>query len=226
MDSMFWMTGKDGKPVNYDSEKCIHYGVIHQYKLHQDALDDIYQSTDIHFESAITNIQELVANIIKDFDVPELNDGGTKQALAVELTGNLRNECDSDFSDGLVDAILDEDTTEARLVAAKMYIDDEFGQYYEDNEPSYWYDRDGYQIRLNTGDGDMFVIKSPYYTMCRECSPCAPNAGYLTDRGGGMKTYCLGVEWFEDEKAPYDVYRVDDDEQVYTYAEESDEEEA
>lgn len=61
-------------------------------------------------------------------------------------------------------------------------------------------------------DGDIFVMKSPYYSKSQFCSPCAPGAGYLASPcEDGVKTYCLGHEWFEDGKAPYPVYRVLDD---------------
>jgi hypothetical protein len=56
--------------------------------------------------------------------------------------------------------------------------------------------------------GDIFVIKSPYYTFCSFCSPCAPGAGSLgTD--GNVQTYCLGPEWFdEDHPMPYECHRL------------------
>jgi hypothetical protein len=63
-------------------------------------------------------------------------------------------------------------------------------------------------------DTDIFVIKSKYYTWSQFCSPCASGAGYLlnwTEPKIGVKTYCFGHDWFEDEKAPYPVYRVEDD---------------
>lgn len=64
-------------------------------------------------------------------------------------------------------------------------------------------------------DGDIFVLKSPYYTLCQFCSPCAPGAGYImTQEEDGIKAYCFGHEWFEEGKAPYRVFRVDNDEEV------------
>jgi hypothetical protein len=60
-------------------------------------------------------------------------------------------------------------------------------------------------------DPDIFVLKSKYYTWAQYCSPCAPGAGYLmnfTDPGIGIKAYCFGHDWFENEKAPYPVYDV------------------
>jgi hypothetical protein len=79
----------------------------------------------------------------------------------------------------------------------------------EDAEPlSYEYDGDGYQASCGE-DGDIFIIKSPYYTFCGYCSPCAPGAGYImSTREEGIKAYCFGHDWFDDEKAPYPVYDV------------------
>jgi hypothetical protein len=37
-----------------------------------------------------------------------------------------------------------------------------------------------------------------------------------------METYCLGVEWFEDDKAPYDIYDVETGELVYEFKDEDD----
>ena len=82
---------------------------------------------------------------------------------------------------------------------------------YIDETSNYIYNQDGY--KASCGDsGDIFVMKSPYYAETRECSPCAPNAGDLSSpEKGGFKTYCFGPDWFEDDKPPYAVYRVEDD---------------
>jgi hypothetical protein len=37
---------------------------------------------------------------------------------------------------------------------------------------------------------------------------------YYHDCQRGVRTYCLGHDWFEDGKAPYPVYRVDNGELV------------
>jgi len=64
-------------------------------------------------------------------------------------------------------------------------------------------------------DGDIFIFKSPYYTRCQFCSPCAPGAGYLMNEvEDGVKAYCFGHDWFEFGPAPYKVYRVADDTEV------------
>lgn len=57
----------------------------------------------------------------------------------------------------------------------------------------------------------LFLVKSIYYTFTKFCSPCAPGAGDLdspTDQG--VKTLCFGHDMFENNKAPYPVYRVSD----------------
>jgi hypothetical protein len=57
--------------------------------------------------------------------------------------------------------------------------------------------------------GDIFITKSPFYTKCAFCSPCAPGAGYVMDsRKEGIKAYCFGHDFFDSGKAPYKVYSV------------------
>ena len=65
---------------------------------------------------------------------------------------------------------------------------------------------------------DIFILKSPYYTLAQFCSPCAPGAGYLRNPcETGPKTYCFHPEWFDcDNPCPYPVYRVDTGECIYT----------
>lgn len=71
---------------------------------------------------------------------------------------------------------------------------------------------DGEYFASQGSDGDIFILKSPYYTHSQFCSPCAPGAGYLMSPcEEGPKTYCFGHDWFDSEEAPYPVYRVKDD---------------
>lgn len=93
----------------------------------------------------------------------------------------------------------------------KVLIDLDF----QDSEPiGYRIDDGGYIATQNVGS-DIFIIKSPYYTLCEFCSPCAPGAGYLTEKGD-VRAYCFAADWFEDEKAPYDIYLVETNEKIYT----------
>jgi hypothetical protein len=90
---------------------------------------------------------------------------------------------------------------------------DEDGEPYLDDmaEPlSFTYEEEGYMAECGE-DGDIFITKSPFYTFCSFCSPCAPGAGYLMSKDDGVRAYCFGHDWFEGDKAPYEVYRVSDD---------------
>lgn len=76
------------------------------------------------------------------------------------------------------------------------------------------YDAEGYAA-TSGDDGDIFITKSNYYTKAKFCSPCAPGAGHLSSPSeDGVKTYCFGHDWFEDNVAPYPVYSVETDELV------------
>ena len=92
-------------------------------------------------------------------------------------------------------------------VCKKTYwSDDCFG-----DEPVGWYLDDG-EYQVEQTDYDIFVTKSPYYTRASYCSPCAPGACHLRNPNeNGEKCYCFGHDWFDDEVAPYPVYRVSDD---------------
>lgn len=80
---------------------------------------------------------------------------------------------------------------------------------YSDEAIGFHYSEGGYEL-TNCLDSDIFVIKSPYYTFAQFCSPCVPGAGNLDSAmDDGVKTYCLGHDWFEDGKAPYPVYFVE-----------------
>lgn len=88
----------------------------------------------------------------------------------------------------------------------------EVEDFYDGAEPiGHVYENEEYSSHIDSMN-DVWVLKSPYYTKCAFCSPCAPGAGYLTDtRENGIKTYCLGHDFFESGIAPYPVFRVSDD---------------
>jgi len=72
------------------------------------------------------------------------------------------------------------------------------------------YEEEGYICTQSYDDTDIFITKSPYFTYCQFCSPCAPGAGYIMNTvENGVKAYCLGHDWFEDNEAPYPVYSVE-----------------
>ena len=80
------------------------------------------------------------------------------------------------------------------------------------------YSSDNYECEQSYDSGDIFILKSPFYTKCGFCSPCAPGAGYLLSQDSeDCKAYCFGVDWFEDGQTPYDIYSVADDSLVYNF---------
>jgi len=91
---------------------------------------------------------------------------------------------------------------------------EDFGPEYD---PSlYVYSRQGYVATQSADDTDIFITKSPFYTKAQFCSPCAPGAGHLRNPDpDGVKTYCFGKDWFEDEECPYPYWSVDTNELVY-----------
>lgn len=89
------------------------------------------------------------------------------------------------------------------------------------------YSDDEYDLHASGDNFGIFVMRSPYYTYCRNCSPCAPGAGDLDspiekdpEYPLSGKTLCLGPEWFDQEddqyarKIPYRVFQVDNDQEV------------
>lgn len=77
------------------------------------------------------------------------------------------------------------------------------------------YDGAGYLLERLGNDGDVFVLKSNFFTYAQYCSPCAPGAGYLLSPcDEGPRTYCLAHDWFYSGKAPYRVFKVIDGSEV------------
>jgi len=80
-------------------------------------------------------------------------------------------------------------------------------------EAAYYFVDDEEYLAVDDDYGDIMIMRSPYYTRCPYCSPCAPGAGHLTGKGDDCRAYCFGPDWFEDEP-PYKIYRVSDDSEV------------
>jgi hypothetical protein len=120
--------------------------------------------------------------------------------------------CPSCGDDSAELAHTDHDEHEYFCDACELGFDSEDA--YPDEAYSYYLD-DGEYLCEAGEDGDIFVMKSPFYTRAEFCSPCAPGACYLINSTtNGEKAYCLGHDWFDSGKAPYPVYRVSDDSAV------------
>lgn len=97
----------------------------------------------------------------------------------------------------------------------------------------YSYESDGYKL-TDCLDSDIMILKSEFFTYAQYCSPCVPGAGNLdhelvpeayavggvisyhtaAQEAGFPRVYCLSHDWFEEEKAPYRVFRVSDGTEV------------
>ena len=92
------------------------------------------------------------------------------------------------------------------------------GEYAYGDEPVSNVLDDGEYKAFDDDSGDVWWVKSPYYTYAQYCSPCAPGACHLSNPrepdSGAAKCYCPGHDWFEEGKAPFKMWRVDNDEEV------------
>ena len=119
---------------------------------------------------------------------------------------------------------------DARKEYEAEHADDEGAEPFDEQEWQEWND-DGWDscdsvYLYETDDGyilettslGLYVVKSEFYTFASFCSPCCPGAGDLNaPNSSGVKTYCLGLDWFDAEHAcPYPVYRVSDNTEVLT----------
>lgn len=119
-------------------------------------------------------------------------------------------------------AISMHDVSQAWCDSSDYDIPDEFcnedGELVSEYEPSnsdFYVKTDEYHA-IGILDTDILICKSPYFTYCKECSPCVPNAGDLNAyHEDGRKTYCFAKDWFEDENCPYPYYDVNTNALVY-----------
>lgn len=124
----------------------------------------------------------------------------TFQAYQDEVKKDLRGALEDRLRSSQLDAAVE---------AAFDAVEDEINENYEADDPDLRYAQDDYVIVNGLSNTIFIVIKSPYFTYARGCSPCVPNAGDLDNpREGGLKTYCLGLEWFGDQEPPYPIYSV------------------
>ncbi len=164
------------------------------------------EATGIHY-GAIH--QSSLYNCAEDFHLKAVDE--TFEQHKAEVKGALRSALEDVVHSHRLDQAVQD---------AFDSVEQEICDHYEPQNPHLRYDEDGYVIE-SCLDFDLIVIKSPFYTFARPCSPCVPNAGDLnTPSETGLKTYCLGHDWFDDEKAPYQIWRVADDTEIVSKVEE------
>jgi hypothetical protein len=166
---------------------------------------------------------------ISSWSLDEIYQNGTDpiyEELKNDLIDPIRKHLNNfGFSVGQIDEVIDP-------------LIDNFNESYEsDGSGIMDYSDKEYDLHVSGDNFGIFVMKSPYYTWCKPCSPCAPGAGDLDNPadthtfmiegdkqvdypGYSEKTLCLGPEWFDKEeseyskKIPYRVFRVDNDQEV------------
>lgn len=71
---------------------------------------------------------------------------------------------------------------------------------------------DGEYLAEQGGDDcEIMVLKSPFCTYAKFCSPCYPGAGDLDSPDpDGIMAFCFGSDWFDNGIAPYPVYSVEE----------------
>ena len=113
---------------------------------------------------------------------------------------------------------------EMQMQISDLLIDDMSDHYESCGDGQCDYTDKDYTLHISGDNFGIFVIKSPYYTYCRKCSPCAPGAGDLNnpleidefnDMDNYDRAYCLGPDYFNEEsQIPYRVFNVSDDKEV------------
>ena len=171
--------------TNINQQTGIRFGVIPVNALMPEAVDDLFtHGKDLDYEAYIDEAKAKLSHALSDYfsDYKHESDKPSKLDNAVESALDA-------ISDGL------SDNYEGTGDCTRML-----------------YEKDGYRIQTDSG-GDIWVFESPYFTYAQFCSPCAPGACYLTnpldEPTDGNKCYCLGPDWFDDNKAPYTVYSVE-----------------
>ena len=173
--------------LNFDTG--IHYGCISQHSVDMSQMDDWYDN-DATYEEAKDEIEDRISEAL----------------------------------DGLLDPVDISNVVDEAI--------DRFNESYQNDEPAYYYSDDEYEAEFSHSLSCWIILKSPYYTYCKGCSPCVPNAGDLDspvtpedfdennlpvsmfDYGTVRRAYCLPERFFDDDKAPYEYFKVENDEHV------------
>lgn len=123
---------------------------------------------------------------------------------ATEITDPRVPVLDDELSEGWID-----DGRDHACIDCKYTFDGD--QAYGDQPLGFYLDDGEYQATCGD-DGDIMIIKSPYYTRAQFCSPCAPGAAYLMNPcADGPRAYCFAPDWFANGAAPYPIYCVAND---------------
>jgi len=173
----------DQNKPNMNVETGIRYGVISTNTPSPEAVEEVFaEGVNINYEERTKEIKRQFTNLIEE--------------------NYLSNDLRDDIMELLEERCMD--------------------NWDSSPDDTYEYDDDEYIIETAFNNTQLYVMKSPYYTIAKPCSPCAPGAIDLDTAETGMKrydegnsqgecdvAYCLGHDWFDDDKAPYTVYSVE-----------------
>jgi hypothetical protein len=167
--------------TNIDLVTGIRYGVISQYLVLGDALDEM--QSDYGDPRCPKCDNEAVS--VGDGSVANLD-------LDAEGWTHAKHECD-----------------EFVCVPCRRVFGGESA--YGDEPHGYYTDDGAYKVTCCLDSDLMVILSPYYTRaqFCSPCCPGAGNLD--SPSALGPKTYCLGPDWFEDDQVPYPVYRVDND---------------
>lgn len=223
------------RKANIDLKTGIRYGVICQNSVMSDALQDIMdKGKDVAFENAkaacVSVVKERVQHWFNNESWLNRDEKKMRADFRKIVLEGVRHSVNSYTAERIAEDTVENwgktSTVDEIMVDAESAVDAHFGDSYESDNGlnDYVYEEDGYQI---TGclTNDIIVIRSLYYTYAQFCSPCVPGAGNLDNamskESGAAKTYCLFHDWFEGGKAPYRLWRVEDDVEILMRVEET-----
>ncbi len=239
-------------PSNINPETGIAYGVIDARKV-PDLWDAITQDGVNETEQeARRNVEKDLKFRFADFDAAiefEGIDDGEKDEdeindEKVDILSDWLTECilratdlggcgADEIAEEALDVIeIDSGTFDIQeLIDAVMRaLDDRDYFNFDQADCSFSYEDAGFQYRLGDLGGAplIWVIKSPYVTPCKTCSPCVPNAGDLdnctTEGQANNIAYCVEPDDIEDDDdKPFIVRRLSDNEIIYQRPEKEDE---
>lgn len=201
--------------TNMDTDTGIRFGVIPA----NDITQSWYDSSDPDYGKPScgecgNEAVDLNADNEMPFDLDDLKtirqEGTFRQHDVLRIPAKHRDDC------GGHKEWHDEGRDYACLSCARSFDSDDA---YGEEALGFNLDDGEYKAHQGGDDCDVFILESPYYTFAQYCSPCAPGACYLRNPvdSNGPKAYCFGPDWFDSERpCPYPVYRVDNDECIYT----------
>jgi hypothetical protein len=210
-----------GSTINRDPETGIRYGVISQHSIQSDVMSDIWgEARDLSYEQAK---EELLDSIMRHVVMPRDSDGETRPERWRDVKAELRDlwygegqEMARNEATEEITAVFDSEGKDGREAVWEV-ISDRFNDRYDGDGHDWLWEKDGYTLS-NCLQSDVFVSKSPYFTYAPYCSPCCPGAGNLDsihveschEKSGYAKCFCLDGSFFDDGRAPYPMWRVDD----------------